>query len=520
MQSCDAIVIGAGVNGLACAGRLAKAGLRVQLVERSATVGGAMATREFAPGYRVSAVAHLLNQLDPRVETGLDLARHGLAWVARDLATTALAENGDHLVLAGVWGERLEGNVAAADRAAWAELRARLMRFAAVLAPFKAMAPPRLAANAGNDLVALAKIALKLRLLGRDDMREFLRMALINVADVVEDEIADDRLKGLIAFDATLGAHLGPRSPNTLILLLNRLASQAAGTVAGMALPQGGMGAVAAAMENAVSALGVDVRANAPVRRILVETDRASGVELQCGETVRARHVVSAANPKTTFLDLLGPRHFDAGFVRRIRSIRMRGGAAKLNLALSSAPDFRGADLRSRLVIAPSVNAVENAFNALKYNRYSDDPVIEIVVPSAHEESFAPPGCHVLSAIVQFAPRTVEEGWTAQRGGFLDRIMAMLETHAPGISGHVVAAQLLTPEDIERDYGMIGGDWHHGELAVEQMLFLRPAVGAAQYATPLAGLWLAGAGSHPGGGVSGAAGWNAAERLLATEGGK
>lgn len=518
MQSCDAIVVGAGVNGLACAGRLAKAGFKVQLVERSATVGGAMATREFAPGYRVSAVAHLVNGLDERVGSGLDLARHGLEWAARDLPTTTLAENGDHLVLAGAWGEKIDGNLSPVDREAWGELRARLLRFAAVLAPFKAMAPPRLAAKAGNDLIALAKIALKLRLLGRDDMREFLRVLLINVADVAEDEFTDDRLKGLIAFDATLGAHLGPRSPNTLILLLNRLASQAAGSVAGLALPKGGMGAVASAFASAVAALGVDIRVNAPVRRILVEGDRAVGVELHCGEVIHARHVVSAANPKTTFLDLLGPRHLDTGFVRRIRAIRMRGGAAKLHLALSGAPDFRGADPRSRLVVAPSVNAVENAFNAVKYGRFSDRPVMEILLPSAFEEGLAPPGHHVLSGIVQFAPREVEGGWNENRSAFRDRIMATLEAYAPGLSDQVVAAQLLTPEDIERDYGMIGGDWHHGELAVEQMLFLRPAIGATRYATPVPGLWLAGAGSHPGGGVSGAAGWNAAERLLATEG--
>ncbi|MBK8458497.1 MAG: NAD(P)/FAD-dependent oxidoreductase [Phyllobacteriaceae bacterium] len=518
MPSFDAVVIGAGVNGLACAGRLSKAGLKVQLVDQAAQVGGAMATREFAPGYRVSAVAHLVNALDARVESGLDLARHGLKWSARDLATTALGENGDHLVLCGAFGERLDGSISAADRAAWTELRVRLLRFAAVLAPFKAMSPPRLAANAGNDLIALAKIALKLRLLGRDDMREFLRLLLINVADVVEDEFADDRLKGLIAFDATLGAHLGPRSPNTLILLLNRLASQAAGTVAGLALPKGGMGAVAAAMANAVAELGVDVRANAPVRRVLVEGDRAVGVELQCGEIIRARHVVSAANPKTTFLDLVGRPQLDTGFVRRTRSIRMRGGAAKFHLALSGAPDFRGADLTSRLVIAPSVNAVENAFNAVKYNRFSEKPVMEIIVPSAFEDGLAPAGHHVLSAIVQFAPREVEGGWNDRRGAFGERIMATLEAHAPGISGLIVAAQMLSPEDIERDYSMIGGDWHHGELAVEQMLFLRPAVGAAGYATPVPGLWLAGAGSHPGGGVSGAAGWNAAERLIGSEG--
>jgi len=514
MPSYDAIIIGAGVNGLAAAGRLANAGARVLVAEAGAMVGGAATTREFAPGYRTSAVAHVLNVFDHRVESGLDLAAHGLSYAARDIASTALDEGGRHLRLDGAYGESLAGDIAAADRPAWAALRARLMRFAAVLAPFKQMTPPRLAAGAGNDLMALARIALKLRLLGRDDMREFLRMLLINVADVLDDELADDRLKGLVAFDAVLGAHLGPRSPNTLILLLNRLA----GGGAGLAMPRGGMGAVSAAMADAVAKRGVELRMRARVAAITVDNDRVTGIRLADGETIAARRVISAINPRTTLLDLVGPRHLDTGFVRRIGSIRMRGTAAKLNLALSAAPDFRGADLSTRLVIAPSVGAVENAFNAAKYKAFSTQPVMEIVLPSAVEEGLAPKGHHVLSAIVQFAPRHPRGGWAAQRDAFLAATMAVLERHAPGIGGLVTGTELLTPEDLETQYGLVGGNWHHGELAVEQMLFLRPAIGAAQYAMPVSGLWLAGAGAHPGGGVSGAAGWNAAERILAMEG--
>lgn len=518
MPSCDALVIGAGVNGLACAGRLAAAGLRVTLVERAASAGGAMAASEFAPGYRPAAVAHLLNALDPRVETGLDLARHGLAYAARTIATTALSRDGNHLVLAGAFGEQLHGDISAADRTAWEALRARLMRFAALLAPFKAMTPPRLAARAGNDLVALARIALKARLMGRDELRELLRLALINVADVLDDELADERLKGVVAFDATLGTRLGPRSPNTLILLLNRLAASAAGVAGGLALPQGGMGAVADAMTAAVAARGVDVRLSAAVRRIVVENDRAVGVELEDGEVLRARHVVSAADPSTTLLGLVGPRHLDTGVVRRVRSIRARGSAVRLDVALSGRPEFRGADLRTRLVVAPSVRAVEDAFNAVKYRRFSGEPVMEIVVPTAFEDGLALPGHHVLSVVAQYAPFDLDGGWEAGGGALAERLLATLDAHAPGLAKLVVATRLTSPADLERHHGLVGGDWHHGELAVERMLFLRPFAGAARYAAPLPGLWLAGAGSHPGGGVSGAAGWNAAGRLLATEG--
>ncbi len=518
MRSYDMIVIGGGTNGLAAAGRLAKAGRKILVLEQSGVVGGGAQTREFAPGYRVSPVAHLLNMLDPRVERDLDLKRHGLAYAATSIPSTAVSATGDHLVLEGAYGATIKGTLTPADREAWATLRQRLMRYAAVLRPFKDMTPPRITSGAGNPLLKLAQHGLNIRRLGRDDLREFMRLLLINVADVLDDELTDDRLKGLLAFDTVLGANLGPRSPNSLILLLNRLAGEAAGEVGGLALPKGGMGAVATAMASAVQALGVEIRLNARVAQTTTENDRVAGITLVGGEELRARTIVSAINPKTTLLDLVGPRHLDTGFVRRTQNIRMRGTACKLHLALGGTPDFRGADLRSRLIIAPTIREVETAFNASKYGEFSERPVMEIVLPSAFEAGHAPAGCHVLSAIVQFAPYALKGGWETGRAVFRERIMAVLEAHAPGIGRLVTASELLTPQDLETQFGFVGGNWHHGELAVEQMLFLRPMIGAAQYETPIAGLFLASAGSHPGGGVSGAAGWNAAERILATEG--
>ncbi|MGE0022692.1 MAG: phytoene desaturase family protein [Hyphomicrobium sp.] len=515
MTSYDAIVIGGGTNGLAAAGRLAKAGRKAIVVETAAEAGGGAQTREFAPGYRVSAIAHLISVLDPRVEHGLDLARHGLSYAATTIATTALSEAGDHLVLDGCYGERLEGSIGEEDREAWAALRGKLLRFADVLRPLKEMTPPKPGSTSAGELARLAKVGLKARLMGRDDMRELLRMLLINVADTLNDEIADDRLKGVVAFDAVLGAHLGPRSPNSLILLINRLAAEAAGQKAGLALPKGGMGKVALSMRAAVEAMGVEVRTNARVEQVVVEDDRAAGVVLAGGETIRGRAVISAVNPRTTFLDLVGARHLDTETVRRARNIRMRGNTAKLHLALKGEPDFKGARLTTRLVIAPSIRAVEDGFNAAKYGELSPNPAMEIVVPSAFDEGLAPKGCHVLSANVQYAPYALAQGWESGRAVFLAHIMETLEKYAPGIGHLVTSSELVTPADLEAKHGFIGGNWHHGELAVEQMLFLRPTIDASQYETPLAGLYLAGAGSHPGGGISGAAGWNAAERILA-----
>jgi phytoene dehydrogenase-like protein len=348
MPSYDAIIIGGGTNGLAAAGRLAKAGRKVLVLESAGVAGGGAVTKEFAKGYKVSAVAHLLNLFDPRVEQGLDLKSHGLEFADTNISTTALSQTGDPLVLEGNCGETISGNLSEADRASWNELRQKLMRFAAVLRPFKAMTPPRLGKGVGNEMMKLAGLGLKIRGLGRDDLREFMRLMLINVADVLDDELMDDRLKGAIAFDTVLGAHLGPRSPNSLLLLFNRLAGEA------LSLPKGGMGSVAAAMTKAVQVLGVEIRVNAKVQSLTIADDRATGVTLKNGETLVAKTIISAVNPKTTFLDLVGPRHLDTGMVRRASNILMRGNAVKLHLALKGVPDFKSADLKTRLVIAPS----------------------------------------------------------------------------------------------------------------------------------------------------------------------
>ncbi len=502
---------------MAAAGRLAKAGQKLLVLEAGQRPGGGAQSHEFAPGFKTSSVAHLLTMLDPRVEEGLDLARYGLGYAAKTLPTTALSATGDHLVLEGCYGETVRGPISQSDRDAWAALRRRLLRFAAVLRPLKNMPPPSLGSG-GNEVMKLARVALGARLLGRDELRELLRMLLINVADVLNDELDDDRLKGVVAFDTVLGAHLGPRSPNSLLLLLNRLAAEAAGETAGLAVPKGGMGALAASMSEAVRGLGAEIRTGAKVQSLTVQSDRAVGVRLESGEELHADAIVAAINPGTTFLDLLGPRHLDTETVRRVRNIRMRGNACKLHLALRGAPDFRGADLSTRLVIAPSIPAVEDAFNCAKYGEFSPSPVMEILLPSALEDGHAPSGQHVLSAIVQYAPYALRQGWESGRGEFLGRCVEALEAYAPGIGGLISGSELLTPVDLEERYGFKGGNWHHGELVAEQMLFLRPIIGAAQYETPIAGLYLAGAGSHPGGGVSGAAGWNAAERVLAREG--
>lgn len=493
MPSFDTIVIGAGPNGLAAAHRLAFKGGRVLVLEAADTPGGG-----------ANGLAHLSYNLDPRVEMAMNLSGHGLEWLTRDLATTVLSPDGQHLRLQG--GD-VTGDISAADRTAWATLRARLMRFAAVLAPLNHMAPPRIAKGAGNPMLKLAMIGLRARLLGAADVRELGRILLTNVHDLLDDELTDPRLKGALAFEATLGGWLGPRSPNSVLPWLVRLSGQTGGVQGATGLPKGGMAAVGAALAASATAAGVVIRCNARVERIIIEGERAAGVRLTDGEDIRAGRVVSSIAPRKTLLQLVGPRHLDAGLVTRARHQKARGGAAKLHLTLRALPDFMGANPQDRLIIAGSDHDVERAFNPVKYGRVPDRPALEIVIPTAHEP--CADGKHQLSTIAQFAPHAPADR-DAARAQMLAACLAQMETHSPGIGALVEIAEILMPYDIEDRYGLPGGQWHAGELTVEQMLFLRPLPGIAQYQVPIPGLWLASAGCHPGGGISGTPGWNAA----------
>jgi phytoene dehydrogenase-like protein len=519
MTSFDLIVIGGGHNGLVAATILAKAGRKVLVLEANDETGGAARTHEFHPGFRVSSLAHVLNRLHPEVVKALELEKQGLELDGRAMASVSLAAGGEPVVLRGAYGETVDG-VTFAEAAAWKELRAQLFRYAGVLKPMLARRPPDLDGMPLTEKIALGGIALSLKRLGKEDMRDFLRMLLMNVTDVLDEHLEDDHLRGLLAFDGVLGSHLGPRSPTSLIGLYYRLAGEIGGAEGGQMLPKCGMGAVVAAVRAAAERAGVTIRTGAEVGRILVEKGRAVGVTLAGGEEIRARTIVSAANPRTTFADLVGSRELDTGFLRKVLNVRMRGNVAKLHLALDRPPEFAGlavADHAGRLVIAPSSDAVENAFNPAKYGEFSPMPLMEIVLPSLVDASLAPDGGCVLSANVQFAPYALKGGWEKGKPKFLKAIMTQLESHAPGISRSVVATELMTPADIETRFRIPGGHWHHGELQPDQMLMSRPVFGAGGYDTPIDGLYLAGAGSHPGGGVSGVPGLNAARRVMAVE---
>jgi len=510
------LIVGGGHNGLVCAAYLAKGGHKVTVLEAADQVGGAAVTSELGEGFAVPACAHLLYQLDPKLMRDLQLEKHGLALAAADLDTVVLSQSDRPLKIAG--SVVVGGDATDADKGALPEFDRQMSEFAQVLWRFLSKKPPRLANSSWSDKLTLLEWGLSVRRMGRDSMREFLRVVGMNMFDLLEEHFESNLLKGAKALDAVLGTHLGPRSPNSVLTYLYRHAVRSGGRHGAVAVPKGGMGSVGTALAKSAESFGASIRTGALVRQILLTEAGVSGVELDGGEVIPADIVVSNADPKTTFLELVGAANLEVQFVRRIHNIRMRGNAAKLNLTLDGLPSFRGLerhDLAGRLLIAPSVPYVERAFDHAKYGEYSEAPAMEIVLPSMHDANLAPSGKHVLSAIVQYAPYRLKEGWDEGRAPFTKRVIETLASFAPDIEDRIIATQMLTPADIEREFRITGGHWHHGELALDQFLMLRPVPGAAQYAAPVNGLYLCGAGSHPGGGIMGVAGRLAAAEVLA-----
>ncbi|TCL71172.1 NAD(P)/FAD-dependent oxidoreductase [Rhizobium sp. BK251] len=515
MTSFDAIVIGGGHNGLTAATLLAQKGRKVVLLEATDALGGAIRGYAFHPGFISPGLAHVVNRLDPKVARAM-----GVAAPRRDEVApiVVLSENGPPAILRGGYGETLDG-VSPAEAAGFAALRRKLLLHAGILKRFLKRAPPEIGDTGIGDLAAFASAGLGLISKGREEARDFARMLLMNVADLADEYLSDDRLKGLLAFDATLGIHLGPRSPTSLLGLYYRLTGETGDRTGAQVLVSQAAG-IAGAFEQAARRAGVTIRTGTAVERIMADRGVTSGVVLAGGEVLTAPVVISAIHPETTFLDLVAPAELGTGFLRSVRGIRSKGNVAKLDLGLSRVPEFAGvsaADLRGRLVIARSVDHVEKAFNPAKYGEFSADPVMEITLPSLGDPSMAPVGHATLSALVQYAPYELKAGWEKGKPAFRKAILDVLERYSPGIGGSIVAESLLTPADMEAKFNLPGGHWHHGELQVDQLLVNRPVHAASRYATPLKGLYLASAGAHPGGGLSGLPGLLAANRVLSGE---
>jgi len=508
----DTIVIGAGHNGLVCAAYLARAGQKVLVLEAADQLGGLASTREFHPGFHVS-VAHSLSHFSQKVAGDLDLAAHGCTF-EDPLKTLGLSASGDHVILQGA---KVSG-VSDEDQKAYADYRQVMKRFASVLNDAWLKTMPPIGNNKFSEILTFGQIGLKLRRLGKEDMGEFLRVASLPARDLMDEYFDNDILKAMLSWDGLIGSKMAPRSPNSTVLaMLLRMSGSHDGD---HVVPTGGMTKLIQALQSSLSAAGGEIRTGAAVERIVIDAGDngliATGVQLQSGETLNAKRVVCGADPKRTFLDLVGAKNLEIEFTNRIVRLRSKGYVAKLHLALDGLPSFAGIDVPDgRMIIAPELDALEFAYDDAKYGESSENPVMELFLPSVHEASLAPAGSHVLSAHIMYVPYDYKGGWNGEvRDALTERVLQTLERYAPDIRQHILHKELLTPLDLEQTHRVTGGHWHHTEFALDQLLMMRPTYEAAQYATPIPGLYLCGAGSHPGGGVMGAAGHNAANEIL------
>jgi len=512
-MSYDAIVLGGGPNGLAAAVRLAGAGRQVLLLERRATLGGLSGAVEFHPGYRVPGILHDDGLLSPTVAARLGLEPHGLAFV--DAPPVFLAEENGPGVLLSRDPARNEGELSAGDAAAYASYRAFMSRLAPLVERLMTSPPPPLSPAGAGEYWEIVKQGLGVWRLGRAETLELLRVAPMCVADFLQERFASPLVVEALAAPAVLGTWAGPWSAGTNTNLI--LAEAAPGRPVA-----GGPAGLVAALERAARAAGVEIRTGCEVTRIRLGGDgRVEGVALEGGETIAAARLVATCDPKRALLDLLEPGALPIRIEEEFRRIRMRGTAAKIHLALSgplelaARPGERFAAIR---VGGGHVDDLERAFDAVKYRHRSTRPQLEIRVPTLADPSLAPAGHHVVSILAGYAPFELEGGWSgAARAALFDAVLAALAPHAPTLASRIVASQTLSPVDLAREYALTGGQLHHGEPALDQLLVMRPAPCAARYATPVPGLFLGGSGSHGGGGVNAAPGLLAAEALLAAQ---
>lgn len=512
------VIIGGGHNGLVAAFHLARAGLAPLVLERTGAVGGGVTTHALAPGFHVPTFTHDVSTVRQDIVREMGLDAHGLVLLPAHRRTCVLGEGTQPVIVSDDVAETVGsiGLRSRHDANTYAGRLAALARVSAVLASVFDQAAPEPTTTAPRDVWHLFTIGRRFRALPREDRVNLLRWMPMAVADLVDEWFELEALRVAFAARGLTGTMLGPRSAGSALVLLSGEAHRARGI---RGVPRGGPAALALAMARAAEQAGARIRTRATVTRILVERDRTLGVVLENGDEVRAGVVLSAIDPKTTCLRLLDAQDLPPEFVWRMRNYRSSGTLAKLNLALSALPRFAGAENRespafARIHIGPDLTAMERAFDAAKHGACSPEPWLDVAIPSLLDQTLAPRGAHVLSAYVHYAPYAPRQGWDSERTLLRTAALSQLERFAPGISRLIVAEQLLTPVEIERECGTWGGHIFHGEIAFDQLAFFRPTVGATDYRSPIRGLYLASAGTHPGGWVSGQSGRLAAKRVL------
>ncbi len=526
----DVVIIGGGHNGLVTAFYLARAGRKPLVLERRSVVGGAAVTDEIAPGFKCSTLAHATGPMRAEILKDMQLERHGLQWIESQTRIFAPAPDGRTLTLHADPSRSAQeiARLSKKDSERYIDYHQTLGRVAGVLGDLLSMTPPSLDAPSAGDLWALLGTGRKFRGLGRKDMFRLLRWGPMAVADLVAEWFESELLRATVAARGVFGTFLGPWSAGTAAVLLLRAAADrhAAGS---LVVPKGGLGALTQAMASAAKQAGAEIRTGCDVARIDVKGGAVAGVVLSSGEEIPARTVVSNADPRRTFLALIDPLHLEPDFLIKTRNYRAVGTVAKVNLALSGLPTFtalKGAagsgagsngagQLTGRIQIGPEVDYLERAFDDAKYGDVSKQPYLEATIPTLLDPSLAPEGKHVMSIYAQFAPYRLKKGdWKGRREELGDTVVKTLAAYAPDLPGRIIEGQVLTPLDLEESYSLTGGHIEHGEAALDQLFTMRPLLGWARYRGPLRGLYLCGAGTHPGGGITGASGRNAAREIL------
>ena len=520
----DVVIIGAGHNGLTCAGYLARAGLSVRVVERRSVVGGAAVTEEFHPGFRNSVYSYVVSLLDPDVIADLELARHGLEVIDRPAGSFAPQPDGRHLLVSRdrATAQREIAKFSARDAERYAAFDDLVAEVAEVFRVLAREAPPNLGGGFFDLLTAL-KSANRVRKLPASRQKALAKLMTMSIGDYLDQWFESDALKGVFGFEGIIGNMVSPYHAGSAYVLVHHAFGQIEGRTAAWGHARGGMGAITQAMARSAASRGVTIDLDAPVARVIVEDGRAGGVELADGTMIGARAIASNVNPRLLFLEMVERGALEPEFVRDMESWRCRSGTFRMNVALSELPRFSSlngeedpAILNGTIDIAPSLGYLERAYDDAKTGGWAPEPVVSMCIPSILDDSLAPEGRHVASLFCQHFHPTLSDGrsWDDEKESVADLIIDTVTRYAPNFRAAVIGRQIKSPLDLERDLGLVGGDIFHGALHLDQIYSLRPAAGHADYRAPIKGLYMCGSGSHPGGGVSGLPGRNAARAMV------
>ncbi len=521
----DAIIIGGGHNGLTNAAYLARAGRKVLVLERRHVLGGAAVTEEVFPGFKFSVCSYVVSLLRPEIIRELNLPKHGLEILPLD-GTFAPMPDGNYLWRVNDHGKTFReiARFSRMDAEAYEDFGKAMVAMCHFVKPILDMTPPEPTSLRLKDLRKLLFLGRRFQSLSAVDKYNQVQLMTMSAVDFLDQWFETDVLKACMSASGIIGTFLGVRSPGTAYVLLHHYMGEIDGAFRSWGFARGGTGAISNAIAGAAREAGVEIRTEAPVARILVRNGKAEGVALASGDEIRADIVSSSVDPNLTFLKLMENGHLPDDFVEEVRRYKFRGSSGKVNLALDALPDFRslpgpGPHLRGAISISPSVEYMERAYDDAKYGRFSRRPYIDVVIPSLTDPSVAPPGKHVLSCFVQYAPYNLREGtWDEQGEAFGDTVIDTLAEHAPNIRDIILHRQVVTPLDLEREFGLTEGNIFQGELSLEQLFFLRPVPGWARYRTPVRNLYMCGSATHPGGGIMGAPGRIAAREILKDSG--